>query len=261
MERGAESYDDILFPQYYEDIFCEEDLRFRFRLIRNHIHPKLRVMLAACLDTVSDVFETDPLTFSRMRKEPKAFDPNDRKMRCALYGLQPKEVRGKGFPNLTSSSGGVRTAAEFDLSFFAEASGLGIELRIARRAELKLLDKVYTKYRDQVDALLTCVRLGVDSPLDAGLMSLRTVVDRVRDADNPWVAVFEPRYQFPISARDYMPRFEDCFLALYLIYDAMVSHALGIDDKFEQHFEVLEERYSTPHNVDEEGNEGGEFEL
>lgn len=259
MEREAESYDDILFPQYYEDIFGEEDLGFRFRLIRNHIHPKLRIMLGSCLDTVSQLLETDPFTFSKMRKEPKSFDADDRKLRCALYGLQPKEVRGKGFPNLNSSSGRPRTVAEFDLSFFADVNGLGIELHIARRAELKLLNKVYTQYRDQIDALLTCVRLGVDSPLNARLLSLRTVVDKVKDADDPWVAVFEPRYQFPIAARDYMPRFEDCFLALYLIYDAMLSRALGIEDKFEQHFEVLEDRYSSAHSVDEEG--GSEFEL
>ena len=261
MDESGAAYDDILFPQYYEDIFSEEDFGFRFRLIRNHIHPKLRLMLGSCLDTVSELFETDPFTFSKMRREPKSFDGDDRRLKCALYGLQPKEVRGKGFPNLNSSSGRPRTVAEFDLSFFADQNGLGIELHISRRAELKLLEKVYSQYREQIDALLTFFRLGVDSPLNERLLSLSTVIERTKEADDPWVAVFEPRYHFPIAARDYMARFEDCFLALYLIYDAMLSRALGIEDRFEQHFELLEDRYSSTTGVDDDPDSDSEFDI
>ena len=248
------TFENILFPQHYEDIFAEEDAGFRFRLIRNHIHPKLRAMLGHCLDTVAAVFETDPLTFSKMRREPKSFDGDDRKLNCALYGLRPKDVRGQGFPNLNSSSGRPRTAAEFDLSFFADSNGLGVELHVARRAELKLLENVYAAHRDRIDALLTFLRLGVDSPLTSRLLSLNSVIASTKDADHPWVAIFEPRYQFPIAARDYMGRFEDCFLGLYLIYDAMLSRALGIEDKFEPHFEILEERYSSIRSIDDEND-------
>jgi hypothetical protein len=244
MSSTGDPYGEVLFPEYYEDIFGEEDVAFRFRLIRNHIHPKLRTLLSGCLDTASEIFETDPFTFSKMRREPKTFDTDDQQIRCALYGLRPNEVRGKGFPNLRSSSGRPRQAAEFDLSFFADRDGLGLELHITRRAELTLLDEVYEKYRDQIDALLTCVRLGVDGPANSRLVSLRGMIERVREADDPWIAIFEPRYPFPIAWRDFAGRFEDCFLALYLIYDAMLSNALGIEDKFERQFELVESRYS-----------------
>ena len=45
----GEKYRDIVFREYYEDIFQEEDPAFGFRLIRTHIHPKLRVLLTGCL--------------------------------------------------------------------------------------------------------------------------------------------------------------------------------------------------------------------
>ena len=244
MSSTGDSYDEVVFPEYYEDIFGEEDAAFRFSLIRKHIHPKLRTLLGGCLDTAAELFETDPFTFSKMRREPKSLDGDEQRIRCALYGLRPNEVRGKGFPNLRSSSGRLRQVAEFDLSFFADRDGLGLELHIARRAELKLLADVYEKYRDQIDALLTCVRLGVDGPSRSRLVSLRGMIDRDQDADDPWVAIFEPRYPFPIAWRDFAGRFEDCFLALYLIYDAMLSKALGIEDKFQRQFELVESRYS-----------------
>ena len=252
MSVEDDRYGDVVFPEYYEDIFLEEDAEFRFRLIRTHIHPKLRVLLSGCLDTVAEIFETDPMTFSKMRREPKKFDVGENRPQCALYGLHPSEVRGKGFPNLRSSSGRTRKVADFDLSFFADRDGLGLELHIIRPAELALLQEVYENYRDQIDALLTFVRLGVDGPVNSRLVSISGMISRVRSADEPWIAVFEPRYPFPIAARDFMGRFEDCFLALYLIYDAMLSRALGIEDKFEAQFELLENRYRQATKIDEE---------
>jgi len=257
MSDTGDAYGEVVFPEYYEDIFSEEDVAFRFRLIRNHIHPKLRILLTGCLDTTAELLETDPFTFSKMRREPKTYEGDDQRIRCALYGLRPNEIRGKGFPNLRSSSGRPRQVAEFDLSFFADRDGLGLELHIARRAELRLLGEVYEKYRDKIDALLTCVRLGVDGPSNSRLVSLQGMLDRVSDADDPWIAIFEPRYPFPIAWRDFAGRFEDCFLALYLIYDAMLSNALGIEDKFEQQFEVVENRFSHPIG---EGDESTDFE-
>ena len=134
----GERYADVIFPEYYEDIFSEDDLDFRFRLIRTHIHPKLRILLAGCLDMVAATLETDPLTFSKMGREPRTHDGDADRLRCALYGLRPNEVRGNGFPNLSSSSGRGRHVADFDLSFFADHDGLGLELHVGRLEELDL---------------------------------------------------------------------------------------------------------------------------
>ena len=82
-------YEGIIFPQYYEDVFTEGDLDFRFRLIRTHIHPKLRDLITGCLDVVGDLFETDPYTFSKLFREPRTCDGDSERMRCALYGLKP----------------------------------------------------------------------------------------------------------------------------------------------------------------------------
>ena len=49
-----------------------------------------------------------------------------------------------------------------------------------------------------------------------------------------------------------MGRFEDCFFALYLIYDAMLSRALGIDDHFLEQFERFEEYVRTSTQTDRE---------
>lgn len=248
----GERYADILFPEYYEDIFTEDDLDFRFRLIRTHLHPKLRVLLTGCLDSVADVLETDPHTFSKMGREPRTHNGDSERLRCALYGLRPNEVRGKGYPNLRSSSGRGRQVADFDLSFFADRDGLGLELHIGRLEELKLLREVYDAHRDGIDALLTFVRLGVDGPTRSRLLSLSGMMDAAETSGEGWLAIFEPRYPFPIAARDFMHRFEDCFMALYLIYDAMLSRALGIDDHFDQHFENLESHFRANAQVDEE---------
>ncbi|MHC4938311.1 MAG: hypothetical protein ACYTHK_05020 [Planctomycetota bacterium] len=257
MSSSLDPQGDVVFPEYYEDIFNEEDVVFRFRLIRQHIHGNLRVLLSGCLDLVAEVFETDPFTFSKMRREPKKLQGDDQQIHCALYGLYPNDVRGKGFPNLHSSTRRPRTAAEIDLSFVADRSGLGLELHIERRAELNLLEEVYDKYRDQIDALLTCVRLGVDGTGESRLVTLRGMIEQVRQADNPWIAIYEPRYPFPIAWRDFAGRFEECFLALYLIYDAMLSCALGIEDKFEQQFELMEQRYSQAMR----GDDSTDFEI
>lgn len=237
----GEAYADILFPEYFEDIFREEDLEFRFRLVRNHIHPKLRVMLSGCLDRVSEVLETDPLTFSRMAREPRSPDGIAERMQSALYSLKPNEVRGPGFPNLRSSSGRGRQVAEFDLTFFCDRLGVGLEFHVARTEELKLFQEVYQAYRDQIDSLIGFLRLGVDVPQSTRLVSLGGKIQAALDASDGWLAVFEPRYPFPIAAADFMERFEHCFVALYLIYDAMLSRALGIKDSFRAHFERVEE--------------------
>ncbi len=119
----CERYEGIIFPEYYEDIFTEDDLDFRFRLIRTHIHPKLRGLITGCLAAVGSLLETDPYTFSKLQRAPRTGDGDPERLRCALYGLQPNEVRGKGFPNLRSSSGRGRHVADFDLSFFADRDG------------------------------------------------------------------------------------------------------------------------------------------
>jgi len=248
----SDRYQDVVFPEYYADIFSEEDLDFRFRLIRSHIHPKLRVLLAGCLDMVAETLETDPHTFSKMRRAPKSHEGEPQRVRCALYGLHPADVRGNGFPNLRSSSGRGRTAADFDLSFFADHDGLGLELHVGRREELNLLHEVYKANRDRVDALLTFVRLGVDGPVESRLLSFEGMIKASRAGEERWMAVFEPRYPFPIAARDFMGRFEDCFLALYLIYDAMLSKALGIEDHFAEQFECLESHFRASAQIDEE---------
>jgi hypothetical protein len=248
----AEPYAEVIFPEYYEDIFTEKDLDFRFRLIRTHIHPKLRVLLTTCLQVVADVYETDPYTFSKMAREPRTHDGHDERLRCALYGLRPSEVRGNGFPNLRSSSGRGRQVADFDLSFFADRDGLGLELHVGRDEELSLLQQVYETHREKIDALLTFVRLGVDGPVESRLLSLAGMIRAARDSGERWLAVFEPRYPFPIAARDFMGRFEDCFLSLYLVYDAMLSRALGIEDKFHEHFECLESHFRASARIDEE---------
>ena len=61
---------------------------------------------------------------------------------------------------------------------------------------------------------------------------------------------------FPIAARDFMARFEDCFLSLYLIYDAMLSRALGIEAHVESQFERLEEYFRNSAHID--GDPSGE---
>ncbi|MFQ5843755.1 MAG: hypothetical protein ACE5JG_02080, partial [Planctomycetota bacterium] len=238
-----EAYADIVFPEYYADVFAEDDLDFRFRLVRSHIHPKLRVLLSACLDEAADVFETDPQTFSKMFREPRTGTGDAEKLRCALYGLRPTEVRGKGFPNLRWSSGRGVHVADFDLSFFADRDGLGLELHIGRQEELTLLEEVYHAYRDRVDALLTFVRLSVDGPAHSRLLSLDGMIREAREADGVWMAIFEPRHFLPIAACDVMPRFKDCFLGLYMVYDAMLCRALGIEDRFAVQFDRLEQHY------------------
>jgi hypothetical protein len=250
MQEG-EKYAGVLFPEYYEDIFTEDDLDFRFRLIRTHIHPKLRVLVTGCLQTVSEVFETDPYTFSKLHREPRTHEGDAERLRCALYGLRPNEVRGNGFPNLRSSSGRGRHVADFDLSFFADRDGLGLELHVGRQEELQLLADVYKDYRSQVDALLTFVRLGVDGPAESRLLSLEGMIQASQASGEGWLAIFEPRYPFPIAARDFMGRFEDCFLALYLVYDAMLCRALGIEDRFRAHFERLDKHYRDSAQIDE----------
>lgn len=247
----CERYAGIVFPEYYEDIFTEEDLVFRFRLIRTHIHPKLRALISGCLDAVSSLFETDPYTFSKLQRAPRTGDGDPEQLRCALYGLQPNEVRGKGFPNLRSSSGRGRHLADFDLSFFADREGLGLELHAGRLEELDLLKQVYKTYREQIDGLLTSVRLGVDGPSESRLLSLNGMIESAKECEG-WLAIFEQRYPYPIAACDFMGRFEDCFLALYLIYDAMLSRALGIEDHFLEHFEKFDEYVRTSTQIDRE---------
>jgi hypothetical protein len=238
----CERYEGIIFPEYYEDIFTEDDLDFRFRLIRTHIHPKLRGLITGCLDAVASLLETDPYTFSKLQRAPRTGDGDPERLRCALYGLQPNEVRGKGFPNLRSSSGRGRHVADFDLSFFADRDGLGLELHVGRLEELELLKQVYGTYREQFDGLLTAVRLGVDGPSESRLLSLNGMIESSKASEcEGWLAIFEQRYPYPIAACDFMGRFEDCFLALYLIYDAMLSRALGINDHFLEQFEQFEE--------------------
>jgi hypothetical protein len=254
----GERYDDVVFPEYYEDIFAEEDLDFRFRLIRTHIHPKLRTLISGCLEVVSDVYETDPFTFSKLFRDPKRSEGDAERLRCALYGLRPNEVKGAGFPNLRMSSGRGRHVAEFDLSFFCDREGLGLELHVGRLEELDLLQKVYETYKEQIDAILTFVRLGVDGPTESRLLSLTGMIASSRASGEGWLAVFEPRYPFPIAARDFMGRFEDCFLALYLIYDAMLSRALGIEDHFLEHFGKLDEHFRASAQIDREPPAEGE---
>jgi len=251
----GDRYAGILFPEYYEDIFTEEDLDFRFRLIRTHIHPKLRVLLTGCCDVVADLLETDPYTFSTRTREPKTHDGEPDRLRCALYGLKPKEVHGKGFPHLRSSSGRGRHMADFDLSFFADREGLGLELHVGRPEELDLLRQVYDRYTEQVNALLTFIRLGVDGPSESRLLSLSGMIEASKRSGEGWIAVFEPRYPFPIAACDFMTRFEDCFLSLYLIYDAMLSLALGIEDTFREQFARLEEHFRQSTPIDRSGGE------
>ncbi len=252
-----EPYADIVFPDYYEDIFVEEDLDFRFRLIRSHIHPKLRVLLTSCLDEVAEVFETDPQTFSKMGREPKSHSGDAERLRCALYGLRPNEVRGNGFPNLRSSSGRGRCVADFDLSFFANQDGIGLELHIGRQEELALLEEIYVAHRDRFDALMTCLRLTIDGPVQPKLLSLGGMVREVRASGEGWLAIFEPCNPFPIAARDLMGRYKDCFLALYMIYDRMLCSALGIDHRFDFQFERLEEHYRESASIDGESTDPG----
>lgn len=254
MENG-DRYRDIVLPEYYEDIFTEDDLEFRFRLIRKHIHPKLRALLVGCLDHVSDVLETDPHTFSRMKREPKSPDGGAERLRCALYRFCPNEVRGEGYPNLRNSSGRGRQVPDFDLSFFVDQEGLGLELHVGRHEELCLLEELYGDHRDSIDALLTLVRLGVDGPAAPRLLPLKGMIEASKAQRPSWIAIFEQRYPFPIVARDFMGRFEDCFLALYIIYDAMLSRALGIEDKFEEQFARLDTYFQQSAPV--EGLEGG----
>lgn len=246
----SERFSDVLFPEYYEDIFAEEDPDFRFRLIRRHIHPKLRMLLAGCLDCVSDLLETDPLTFSKMGREPKTHDGDLERLRCALYGLKPNEVRGRGFPNLRSSSGRGRHIADFDLSFFADRDGLGLELHVGRIEEIKLLRQVYGAHRDRIDALMTFMRLGVDGSNGGRMLSLKCILDSAIDSGEGWVAVFDTRYPFPVPVREFMSRFEECFIALYLLYDAMLSRALGIEDHFDEQFSRLEQHLRDSAQID-----------
>src|SRR5262245_19052442 len=132
----GERYADVIFPEYYEDIFSEEDLDFRFRLIRTHIHPKLRALIGGCLEVVSDLYETDPFTFSKLFRDSKRNESDAERLRCALYGLRPNEVKGPGSPQLRSGSGRGRHVPEFDLSFFCDCEGLGLELHVVRLEEL-----------------------------------------------------------------------------------------------------------------------------
>jgi hypothetical protein len=55
-----------------------------------------------------------------------------------------------------------------------------------------------------------------------------------------------------------MGRFEDCFLALYLVYDAMLSRALGIEDHFLEHFQRLDEHFRASAQIDREPPAEGE---
>ena len=250
----CDRYEGIVFPEYYEDIFSEGDLDFRFKLIRQHIHPKLRCLLTGCLDLVADLLETDPFTFSTWKKGPKSngsSEDRDARFRCALYALRPNEVRGNGYPKLRGSSGRSSRIADFDLGFFCDREGLGLELHIGRREELALLADVHESHPDEVQALLTFIRLGVDGPSEARLLSLTGMIEQAKNSEENWLAIFEPRYPFPIAARDFMGRFEDCFLALYVLYDAMLSRALGISDHFLDHFAKLDEHYSAASRIEE----------
>ena len=109
---------------------------------------------------------------------------------------------------------------------------------------------MYQPHRDRIDALLTFIRLGVDGPSESRLLSLSGMIEASKGSGEGWLAVFEPRYPFPIAARDFMARFEDCFLSLYLIYDALLSRALGIEDHFAEHFDKLEEYFRVSAQID-----------
>ena len=123
-------------------------------------------------------------------------------LRCALYGLKPSEVKGTGFPNLPSSPGRGRHIAHFELCFLVERDGVGLELRVEREEELRLLEDVYATHREKIDAILTFVRLGVDGPVASRLLPLSGMIQAAKDADDAWLAVFEPRYPFPIAASE-----------------------------------------------------------
>ena len=93
-------------------------------------------------------------------------------------------------------------------------------------------------------------------PTESRLLSLKGMIRAAQNSGEGWLAMFEPRYPFPIAASDFMGRFEDCFMALYLIYDAMLSRALGIADRFDAQFERLEEHFRVSAQID-----GGELNL
>ena len=116
--------------------------------------------------------------------------------------------------------------------------------------EIKLLREVYRIHRDRIDALMTFMRLGVDGANGGRMLSLKSILDTSIDTGEGWIAVFDTRYPFPVPARDFMSRFEDCFVALYLLYDAMLSRALGIEDHFEDHFLRLEQHFRDSAQID-----------
>ena len=76
------------------------------------------------------------------------------------------------------------------------------------------------------------------------------MIKAAKEARRGWLAIFDTRYPYPVAAPDFMARFEDCFLSLYLIYDAMLSRALGIEDHFLEHFARVEEHYRHKARVD-----------
>jgi hypothetical protein len=232
MTQGVQQDEANRFPVHYREIFLTDDAGVRFRLMRSHVHPKLRGLLSAMLDELTAMGFADPLAHSRMAREPVTPGLGTEFLTAAHYGLRPQRVQGGERPRVRSSSGRVARDAEFELGFFASAAGVGLEFFIGGMEALDLFEHVYKVHREDVDALLLSNRLGVDGPTERCLVSARGMIREARRSGEGWLAIFDPPAPYPLSAEEALERFRESFVALYMLYDAMLARAHGRQDSF-----------------------------
>ena len=236
MEKGAVEDASLLFPAHYAEIFRQRDAGQRFRLIRSHVHPRMRSLLVCVLDRLAEMGVADPLTHSRIVREPRTHGGHPGELHCALYGLRPHDPRDRCRTRTRPSSGRPRRAADFEFGFFATAIGIGLELHVGGLDALDLFERVYRVHRDGIDALLRSHRLGVEGPADRCLLSLRGMIRAARQSGEGWLAVYVPPVAFPIREQEFLESFTEHFLALYLVYEAMVARVVGMRDSFSELF-------------------------
>ena len=232
MMQDVQPDEGVRFPVHYSEIFQQEDAGNRFRLIRSHVHPKLRGLLVGMLDELAETGFADPLAHSRMAREPVTPGLGAEFLQAAHYGLRPQRMQSGDRPRVRSSSGRATRDAEFELGFFASATGVGLEFFIGGLDALDLFEHVYKVHREDVDALLLSNRLGVDGPTDRCLVSPRGMIREARRSGEGWLAIFDPPTPYPLAAVDAVERYRESFVALYMLYDAMLARAHGRQDSF-----------------------------
>ena len=58
------------------------------------------------------------------------------------------------------------------------------------------------------------------------------MIREARRSGEGWLAIFDPPAPYPLTSADALEHFRESFVALYMIYDAMLARAHGRQDSF-----------------------------